>query len=642
MAFGDSAGGLLEGFRMANSDLQAKHQQLMNDAISQAQQQHAQQELDQQKTQEDNLNHYRTGQNYMQMLGQYKDYQNAGGTGAAFSAMLKPLGSSDKNIAAFLDSVKNQGQGQEYLDAKEAAKAKLTADQVKAQNEQDNAMRTLQEKYLEHQTTLNPLLDPNVAMRAAQATYPTSGGGQNGSNGTSGTNSAPSSSVFPNNHQQNASDAVAKASPGGPALGTMTMPSGATAPSLSAMWAQMQGQQPPQNSPNVPPQQSLPSAGGVAAQPVPGTSPPGAGLPQSMVNPTSQITGDQGQAPPGQMQGGQGANGITPGLPAPAPPQPIQAINPNPYDGISAAFNLKQAAQAQKDHQEEVATQIQEETLRQLRERFPGEQVKAKLDAIYKAQQIKIEAQQADQANKLFPGNLAKQNADINASNASSWATVQNAKTNAGRLAFEKTKDALDRADNINGKMSATEITGAYTNARQLLDMKKDFSSQLLANQAAESSARWYLDPKNVAIPAPSDPKYSDVMQKKADANASISGIFDPETQKPGPSPLEAQRNILKYNIDQTQDLIDKTQIILNRIGAARPTSLGGKPDKVFDPTKENSLPGAPPGTVGNGKNKLKFPTNQSIPAAGKKLINDGTRTLKTKSGNSFTVQKLP
>lgn len=618
MGFGDSAGGLLEGFRMANQDLQAKHQQLMNDAISQAQQQHAQQELDQQKTQEDNLNKYRTAQSYGQMLKSFQDYQDSGGTGSRFYGMWSPAAGDDKNMGAFLESIKNQGQSPEYLAAQKALQAQGDAAKVKAQNEQDNAMRVLQEKYIEHQTTLNPHLDPNVAMRAAQATYPTSGGGQNSTNGTSGTNSAPSSSVFPNNHQQNASDAVAKASPGGPALGTMTMP--------------------PQSSPVVSPQQVLPPVNGGAAPPASPST--GAGVPQSMVNPTSQITGDQGQAPPGQMQGGQGANGVTPGLPAPAPPQPIQAINPNPYDGISAAFNLKQAAQAQKDHQEEVATQIQEETLRQLRERFPGEQVKAKLDAIYKAQQIKIEAQQVDQANKLFPGNLAKQNADINASNASSWATVQNAKTNAGRLAFEKTKDALDRADNINGKMSATEITGAYTNARQLLDMKKDFSSQLLANQAAESSARWYLDPNNVAIPAPSDPKYADVMQKKADANASISGIFDPETQKPGPSPLEAQRNILKYNIDQTQDLIDKTQIILNRVGGAKPTNNGGKPDKVYDPTKGNSIPGAPPGTQGNGKNSLKFPTNQSIPAAGQKLIKAGGGKVDYKSMSTADLLK--
>lgn len=569
MAFGDSAGGLLEGFRMANSDLQAKHQQLMNDAISQAQQQHAQQELDQQKTQEDNLNKYRTAQSYGQMLKSFQDYQDSGGTGSRFYGMWSPAAGDDKHMGAFLESIKNQGQSPEYLAAQKALQAQGDAAKVKAQNEQDNAMRVLQEKYLEHQTTLNPLLDPNVAMRAAQATYPTSGGGHNSTNGTSGTNSAPSSSVFPNNHQQNASDAVAKASPGGPALGTMTMP--------------------PQSSPVVSPQQVLPPVNGGAAPPASPST--GAGVPQSMVNPTSQITGDQGQAPPGQMQGGQGANGITPGLPAPAPPQPIQAINPNPYDGISAAFQLKQAAQAQKDEQERIATEIQKATLAKMNAESPYLDNNARYESIKLFNEVKAQQTAADQANQLFPLKLKQAQADIGAANASSWTQVQNARTNAARLAFDKVKDAADRADKTGGKMTASEITGAYSNARQLLVLQKDLASQMNANRAAVATARRYLDPKLNPIPDANAANYAEVMRNKSESNSSITGTYNATTHLSEPSPLDAQYNVLESALGQTQDLIYRNQVILNKIGG-RPTSDGGKPDKVFSATSGNSLPG--------------------------------------------------
>lgn len=577
MGFGDSAGGLLEGFRMANQDLQAKHQQLMNDAISQAQQQHAQQELDQQKTQEDNLNKYRTAQSYGQMLKSFQDYQDSGGTGSRFYGMWSPAAGDDKNMGAFLESIKNQGQSPEYLAAQKALKDQGDAAALKAQNEHDNAMRVLQEKYIEHQTTLNPRLDPNVAMRAAQATYPTSGASQNGSNGTSGTNSAPSSSVFPNNHQQNASDAVAKASPGGPALGTMTMP--------------------PQNSPVVPPQQVLPPVNGGAAPPASPST--GAGVPQSMINPTAPIDGSS--APNGVTSM---PNAGTPpqGLPAPAPPQPIQAINPNPYDGISAAFNLKQAAQAQKDEQERIATQIQKAILAKMNAEAPYLDNNARLDAYNKSLEVKAKQTAADQANQLFPLKLKQSQADINAANASSWSQVTNARVNVARQSLERAKFAADQADKRNGEMTGPEKATLYKNAKDMLNLKADLSSQLATNQAAENQARWYLDPNNVSVPDANAPDYAKVMQQKSDALASISGTYNATTHQDEPSPLAAQRNLLKYNIDQTQDLIDKNQMLINQSDGKKPTSNGGKPDKVFDPTKGNSIPGF----VGNGKTSLR------------------------------------
>lgn len=608
MGFGDSGvGGLLEGFRMANSDIANQHAALAQQAIQQAQMQHAQQELDQQKTSEDNLNKYRTAQSYAQMLKSFQDYQGSGGTGARFAGMWTPAAGDDKTMSAFLDSIKNQGQSPEYLAAQKALKDQGDAETLKAKNAQDNATRQMQEKYFEHLTTVLPQLNPNTAWQAAQSNFPLSGspsatpsqGGQSGQ--------PPSSSVYPDDHSQLVSDAIAKASKGGtaaPAPGTMTMPSGASAPSLSAMWQQMQGQQssPLQSSQVVPPQQQLPVNGGTAP---PASTLPGAGVPQSLVNPTAPITGDQGQMPNPQSAPPQG-------LPAPAAPSPIQAINPNPYDGISAAFNLKQAAQAQKDEQEELATQIQEETLRQLRERFPGEQAKAKLEAIQKTQAIKIAAQQADQANKLFPLKLSQAQATLNATNQDSWATVTNAKTNAARLAFNEIQDAADRADKISGgKMTPSQIIAASTNATHLIRLKKDLQSQLTANQAAEATARWYNDPKNVAIPDTNDPNYAKIMKNKSESNSSITGIYDPETQKPGPSPLEAQRIILKDSIDQTDALIKKAQEIINQKGDKKPTDDGGKPTTGMGQnySRQNASGWTPPpGTIGNGKSHLLLP----------------------------------
>lgn len=582
MAFGDSAGGLLEGFRMANQDLQAKHQQLMNDAISQAQQQHAQQELDQQKTQEDNLNKYRTAQSYGQMLKSFQDYQGSGGTGSRFYGMWSPAAGDDKNMGAFLESIKNQGQSPEYIAAQKALQAQGDAAALKAQNEQDNAMRVLQEKYLEHQTTLNPQLDPNVAMRAAQATYPTSGGGQGGRQTSAPSQTqTPSSSVYPNDHQQNAADAVAKASPGGPALGTMTMP--------------------PQNSPAVPPQQVLPPVNGGAAPPASPST--GAGVPQSMVNPTSQITGDQGQAPPGQMQGRQGANGITPGLPAPAPPQPIQAINPNPYDGISAAFNLKQAAQAQKDEQERLATQIQAATLAKMNAEAPYLDNNARMDALKKIADVKALQTAADQANQLFPLKLKQTQADINSANSASFSQVLNARTRVAELDYKKVKDAADRADKVNGDMTAGEKTAAYTNATQLLKLQNDLSSKMNENRAAVAAARYYLDPNNIPIPDANSTDYAKVMSQKSDSSASITGTYNAITHQTEPAPLDAQYSMLKTSMGQVHQLMYQNQLILNKIGP-QPTSDSGKPDKI----NTAPIPGAPSGTIGNGKSKLLMP----------------------------------
>lgn len=612
MGFGDSAGGVLEGFRMANQDLMAKHQQLASDAIAQAQQQHQQQELDNQTTAENNLQSQRSAQNFMQLLGQFKDYQASGGTGAAFAGMLRPLGNSDKNIGDFLDTVKNQGQGQSYLDSVAAAKAQMTADQFKAWNAHNDIILGMRDKMIEHLTTNNPnYLDPNIARNAAELTYPTTpppGGTQ-----SQGGQNAPSSSVFPNNHQQNASDAVAKASPGGPALGTMTMPSGASSPNISAMWQQMQGQQSPQSTPNVPPQQSSPPAGGVAAPPALGSSPPGAGVPQSMVNPTSPITGDPNAANAGSSMpndGTQAPNGGTlpPGLPAPAPPPPIQAINPNPYDGISAAFKLKEAAQAQKDEQERLATEIQQRTLDKMNADAPYLNNTARLNNIKLFNEVKAQQAAADQANQLFPLKLKQTQADIGAANASSWTQVQNARTNAARLDFEKVKDAADRADKTGGKMTASEITGAYSNARQLLVLQKDLASQMNANRAAVAAARRYLDPKLNPVPDENAANYAEVMRNKSESNSSITGTYNATTHLDGPSPLDAQYSVLESALGQTQDLLYKNQVILNKIGP-QPTNTGGKPDKVYtSPTSGNTIPGAPPGTVGNGKNQLLMP----------------------------------
>lgn len=579
--------GLYQGLSQGLDQQQRKHQQLVENAIQQAQVKHQQQELDLQRDNAESEKQNRLGLelNRLDLRGQEMYKQGATGSDIAdtIEPAIKMLGLGDHQPAKdYIDNWRKKPQNPAFVaaqkklqdteDQKKADAAAKSA-QFKATFVQKAKQSYIAQKWPADQANAQALMDYYDSVKTTEpqdkaGSTMAAGGAMVGQGQPQAQPMQP-----PADHGQLAQDAIAQASGKAPQT--------------------------------VPGQQQPPSPGGPVAPPASG-QPPGAGVPQSMINPTQQITGQQ---PPPQQ--------------AAPPPQQAQPIYVPPAEGISGVSPKLLTDQVRDDilnKSRQAETEYKQEQLRQLREKWPEAKAQALLKTQTEQADLTLKKQQAQKNALLMPW-VTQELADKHLT------AVTNAQTKVFNDQFKVTQENYKRAEAAGDVPSLKTVISLRENARKLIDMKNSIQTERSQIQQGIDKAKYVADPTKTPIPDQNDPNYKNVIAAKEHAKQILSTVIDPKTHRPGPTTYEARLSELHNNLLSIQEMEKSNQEMLQKARGIQGTDNGGKPNQPANPFQ-----GGKP-YDGNGKDHLKFPdknAGQIVPgsAAAKLIKNRSTKDL--------------
>lgn len=610
--------GLMGGIQLQ----QQQHAALVQQAIQQAQQKHQDDELAQQKLSEDHRYQNQIGDNMVALQGHADNLLANGWSGAQIAKAYEPFlptfsTSGNDWIPKYLENLRSMGQSPQYLQDQAAAKAKGdTADAQFKQKAAENIAATQQKLY---ETFLAGGIGRNQAWNQAKQDAAAL---------------HPDQSAAPEDHNQLVSDAIQKASgvaPGQSGVSspqTMQMPSGASAPSLSAMWQQMQGQQPSPVSQVVPPQQQLPVNGGTAP---PASTLPGAGVPQSMVNPTAAITGEggQGQAPQAQMP----PQGLPPAQQPSTPvSRAVPLITPEGFSGVLPAVASKLAAANQRMELQAQTVQNKKQTYEQNAAFFGPKLANIIQKHDVDASSIALHNAQIDALNQMTPARLQyMQQQGLHIIKQDELAGLKY-QADQDQRSFN---NAVKTGQISTPGMQSQVNNNASNYAKSLLSMQKEQEQIKLARASALAT----LDKKITPTP-PGDTESNPADWQKyntavSNAHNLLTPVYDPQTGESVKSPLDVRVDQLNDGINQIKELQRQNAGFQMQANNTRATSNSGKPQGLGQ-RYSGQVQVAPV----TGVKPMKFPTNQAIPPAGQKLIKAGGGKVDYKSMSTADLLK--